>query len=58
MAAERAKAEGYFSTVDTSAQMADYLLLQVQGLIALYGLRITEQADSAVKVLKQQLRSL
>jgi TetR/AcrR family transcriptional regulator, transcriptional repressor for nem operon len=58
MAAARAKAEGYFSTVDTSAQMADYLLLQVQGLIALYGLRITEQADSAVKVLKQQLRSL
>lgn len=57
-AVTQAKAQGHFSKVDSSEQMADYLLLQVQGLIALNGLRLGEQADSAVKILKQQLQSL
>jgi len=54
----QAKAQGHFSQIDSSEQMADYLLLQVQGLIALNGLRLGEQADNAVKILKQQLQSL
>jgi len=56
--ATQAVAQGYFSKIDSSEQIADYLLLQVQGLIALNGLRLEEQADNAVKILKQQLQSL
>ena len=53
----QAKAEGDLSSIESEAQMADYLLLQVQGLIALSGLGIGEQADNAVIVLKQQLKA-
>ncbi len=46
--------------VDKSAEaqaetIADYLLLQVQGFIALAGLGLMEQANNALLVLKQQL---
>ncbi len=53
----QAKAEGDLSSIESEAQMADYLLLQVQGLIALSGLGIGKQADNAVSVLKQQLKA-
>lgn len=53
---EQANAEGQLLGVESASHMADFLLLQVQGLIALSGLGIGEQADNAVKVLKQQLQ--
>lgn len=54
----QAKDEGDFTSVECEKKMADYLLLQVQGLIALNGLGIGQQADNAVTVLKQHLENL
>ncbi len=45
-----------FDTPEARAEAtADYLLLQIQGFIALAGLGLTTQADNALLVLKQQL---
>lgn len=37
--------------------LADYLLLQVQGLIVLYGLGLTGQAQNAMQVIKHQIKA-
>nr|WP_279537092.1 TetR/AcrR family transcriptional regulator [Aestuariicella hydrocarbonica] len=51
-----AKAQGEIDESESTQELADYLLMQVQGLIALHGLGAPERAENALRQLKQQIR--
>ncbi len=52
---EGAKGLGEISASYSTEELADYLLLQAQGLIALHGLGVGPQAESALQVIKRQI---
>ena len=53
---ENAKQQKQIQSDADSALLADFLLMQVQGLIALHGLKMGAQADGALDALKQQIQ--
>jgi TetR/AcrR family transcriptional regulator, transcriptional repressor for nem operon len=53
---ENARKQGQIASDSDSSALTDFLLLQVQGLIVLHGLKMEKQADCALDILKQQIR--